>query len=620
MRVCKKISYFMNLRQGNIILKMKLYLNLLGKQRRFTELAAGSCFGFAVCEEVMRKMGMLTWWKAVKEEWVKWDGTIEALNELVTLPGAEPTSRRIIFKFALRKILVTQGITNKFTKQIDFLKPGSPLLIVDEKNKTFNIKSYFVIGAHFDEQSLVVCLNEAATKAVIQNGICVVVSEDRGHCGLLGLDEDDKWRFFDANYKEGESKSFLNIEALIAELFARLGPTISIHLSSFSELSELQTQPFAAFKAALLKKSTFNHNLLHNHGLHLFVLETPELVPALLANFPDLPLALLNQKDNRGYTPLMYGIIENQPKVVKALIEANAFDREIINQPFTCLAKKPVELAIEHNATAALAMLLGLGADANVVNESGDTPLLSAAKTGNEEAVIYLLIARANVNVMNNIGETPLSVAVERNQTNMVLSFLGMEADLSVRNKQGQCLLSIAARNQNALLLKAICERGANPNQVSATKITPLMEAVATGQLELVQILLTNQANPWYQCPAKDYMQYLESMNVNIKTFTKTRTKGFTTIHMAILLNHPQIVTALLNAMPGITLRELKRLKDLALTLEHQEIATLINEKMLPMLSIQHSFFSHPPAKTRKKRIAKTSPQQACLVKYNRTA
>lgn len=615
----------MNLRQRNINPKMSLYLSFLGS-RKLKSFTSGNCFGFAVCEEMMLKMGKPILWKAVKEEWVKWDGTLAALDELITLPGSsEAIPRRVIFEDTIRYVLAAQGDGTQTTKQLDFLKPGSPLTLIDQHHKQFRIKSYFVVGAHFNEKTLGFCLNDAATRVAIQNSICIIGSDEYRHCGLLGLNKDETWRFFDANYEEGVSKIFSNIEGLIAEVFNQLGQTLTLHLGSFDELTQLKEQPFAFFKAAILTSPMFDESLLYNHGLHTFIRRTPDLVPALLAKYPHLPFALLNQRDHHDHTPFMLAILKNQPKTIKALTKMHAFDPRMVNAPLDARNRKPIVLAIASGATEALALLLNLGADANIFEEDGDTPLHGAVLKENLEAALYLLLAGAKVNAINRLGETPLSMAVQANQTRMALVFLGMSANLRVRNRQGQCLLSIAALNKNALLLKAFCERGVNPNLVGASKVTPLINAVTTGQLELVQILLTHQANPWYQCPEQDYLQYLRVQSIELDCVysflqlidmnTKTTVKpvGFTAIHMAVFLNHPEIVNELLNAMPGMTLNELKRLNDLALTLNHPEISDLLKTKMLPLLSIKHSFFKHMPVKNQKKRTLRILQPQRQL-------
>jgi ankyrin repeat protein len=64
--------------------------------------------------------------------------------------------------------------------------------------------------------------------------------------------------------------------------------------------------------------------------------------------------------------------------------------------------------------------LLGRGADPNIGDTNGDTPLILAAGIGFEEAGAYMLAKGAKVDAINRRGETALAVAVQQRQPRMV--------------------------------------------------------------------------------------------------------------------------------------------------------------------------------------------------------
>lgn len=64
--------------------------------------------------------------------------------------------------------------------------------------------------------------------------------------------------------------------------------------------------------------------------------------------------------------------------------------------------------------------LLNKGADPNVGDSNGDTPLIIAAGIGFEEAAAYMLAKGAKVDAINRRGETALAVAVQQRQPRMV--------------------------------------------------------------------------------------------------------------------------------------------------------------------------------------------------------
>jgi len=64
--------------------------------------------------------------------------------------------------------------------------------------------------------------------------------------------------------------------------------------------------------------------------------------------------------------------------------------------------------------------LLGKGADPNIGDNQGDTPLMLAARIGFEEAATAMLQSGAKVDASNRRGETALNIAVQQKQLRLV--------------------------------------------------------------------------------------------------------------------------------------------------------------------------------------------------------
>ena len=64
--------------------------------------------------------------------------------------------------------------------------------------------------------------------------------------------------------------------------------------------------------------------------------------------------------------------------------------------------------------------LLNKGADPNIGDTNGDTPLTIAAGIGFEEAAAYMLAKGAKVDSINRRGETALAIAVQQRQPRVV--------------------------------------------------------------------------------------------------------------------------------------------------------------------------------------------------------
>ena len=65
----------------------------------------------------------------------------------------------------------------------------------------------------------------------------------------------------------------------------------------------------------------------------------------------------------------------------------------------------------ERLALEAVTLAVALGADVNAVNQAGDTALHAAAALGMTTVVQFLADSGANLNVTNESGRTPLGVA-----------------------------------------------------------------------------------------------------------------------------------------------------------------------------------------------------------------
>ncbi len=76
-----------------------------------------------------------------------------------------------------------------------------------------------------------------------------------------------------------------------------------------------------------------------------------------------------------------------------------------------------------------LRYLLGRGADPNVRDDAGNSPVMTAVISGNGDLIDILAKAHADVDLANRSGETPLIMAVHRRDTDMIRTLLNDGAD-----------------------------------------------------------------------------------------------------------------------------------------------------------------------------------------------
>jgi serine/threonine-protein phosphatase 6 regulatory ankyrin repeat subunit B len=172
------------------------------------------------------------------------------------------------------------------------------------------------------------------------------------------------------------------------------------------------------------------------------------------------------------------------------------------------------------------------GARPNVTDDSGNTPLMVAARRGWLEAVKALLDERGiDTNVSNHDGDSALILAACAGHVEIVEVLLNNGAKLDKRNKLGMTALMEAASGGKHLIVYYLLNKGSDPDLVADNGTTALLEACHQGSIEAVKIL----------CEHKDK----DDENI-IKRYVNQNVRyGFTPLMTAMLAGHNEIVEKL---------------------------------------------------------------------------
>jgi len=116
--------------------------------------------------------------------------------------------------------------------------------------------------------------------------------------------------------------------------------------------------------------------------------------------------------------------------------------------------------------------LLSNGADPNIANRNGDTPLIMAARIGYLEATQWLVGKKARVDEANRMGETPLIIAVQGRYTPVVRYLLSKGANPDkTDNAAGYSARDYAKRDgRNPEILRLIEAATKKPAAATAAK------------------------------------------------------------------------------------------------------------------------------------------------------
>jgi ankyrin repeat protein len=209
-------------------------------------------------------------------------------------------------------------------------------------------------------------------------------------------------------------------------------------------------------------------------------------------------------------------------------------------------------------------LLIEKGAEVNVRDAEGDSPLDEAVWVGGLDATAVLLAHGARLDeAQTKSGATPINEAAYRGHANVVRYLLQFHPDLSIPDKRGfapldnairmgkedcallliegasQKTMDAAIRKKQALVVDALLRRGGDANALLPAGFTPLDIAASAGAIDVVRILLKNGADP--NLSGRNGSSPLEDAAL----------KGFATV-AEVLLDHGALVNQL-NVASGTT-------------------------------------------------------------------
>jgi ankyrin repeat protein len=229
----------------------------------------------------------------------------------------------------------------------------------------------------------------------------------------------------------------------------------------------------------------------------------PEVVDLLLQRG-----ARVKATSKSGFTALLFATIRNDSASVERLIQAGADPNYAL--PDKEKTKALVVAGAYKSTRAAIALLDG-GADPNVADRRGRTPLHLAAEAGSLELVRKLVAKGANLNAKTEKmpppgdaiyrtpgGEqTPLLLAAKYNHVDVMRVLIEAGADIKLTNQDGDTLFLAAAGSGHRAAAKLAYEYDKDVKAVDRYGFTAMHESVnLTGDLatqpeltELVQYL-----------------------------------------------------------------------------------------------------------------------------------
>lgn len=123
--------------------------------------------------------------------------------------------------------------------------------------------------------------------------------------------------------------------------------------------------------------------------------------------------------------------------------------------------------------------------------------IIHMAAAGKLEELENILSYGANVEIKDKTGLTPLMAAAYQGQTGTLEALLAAGAQTEATDNEGYTALIFAANSGKLDCVQILIDRGANVNAADNQKSTPVMFAAQHGHDEIVALLLDHKADPY---------------------------------------------------------------------------------------------------------------------------
>lgn len=202
----------------------------------------------------------------------------------------------------------------------------------------------------------------------------------------------------------------------------------------------------------------------------------------------------VNAPDVFGRTAILNAVDRYNLDAVKTLIEVGA-DASIADKS----GRTVVHYAATNNMPDVVKTVMEgkskVKPDLDAKDADGETPLMIAAKYGNERVIEVLMAHGADATVADEAGHTPLETAVKLNYGSAVRALIKGGADITQRDRKQWTLLHHAATMDMPTTASALIEAGALLDARNADGDTPLHVAIKGNKGNMVEYLLRKGAD-----------------------------------------------------------------------------------------------------------------------------
>uniref|UniRef100_A0A670Y8J2 Ankyrin repeat and sterile alpha motif domain containing 6 n=1 Tax=Pseudonaja textilis TaxID=8673 RepID=A0A670Y8J2_PSETE len=268
----------------------------------------------------------------------------------------------------------------------------------------------------------------------------------------------------------------------------------------------------------------------------------------------------LNAQNKLGASVLTIASRGGHISVIKLLLESGAYvDNDdhlsvtLDNSKEEMPAVTPLMTAVQHGHEAVVHLLLDWGADCNYsVKTMGWTPLMLAAVSGRVSLAQQLMNKGANPDHLNILHKTPYEISVDFKHEDMMdyLAPLTTVRPQTDKQKKQPDIFHALKMGNFQLVKEIIDDDPAQSNVINDDGASPLMIAAVTGQMPLIQLLVSrnvdidkqDNVHGWTALMQatyhgnKEVVKYLLNQGADVNLRAKN---GYTAFDLIMLLNDP---------------------------------------------------------------------------------
>lgn len=189
--------------------------------------------------------------------------------------------------------------------------------------------------------------------------------------------------------------------------------------------------------------------------------------------------ALVNIKDENNFTPLQYSVGYN-------LLDYSQ------DEDFNLT----IDAFVNHTKANRISeLLIDAGADIDVTDSYGYTPLMIASQLNNMPLIKILFKAKVNVNVRSNDGITPLMLSADNGYYQVAKALIVHGADINISSFDGNSAIFAAVRANNDSIAGLLLQKKAFVNIKNSMGLSPLHYASGYGYPFMTNLLIANGAS-----------------------------------------------------------------------------------------------------------------------------